>query len=412
MSDHYPIELVLAFAFNQVCVAEDKTMPDQTRVNWKKVDHDLYASLVSERLLQVLVNSNSVYDLERAVHSVNHTLAQCAIEAAPRQQRRPRKAKLRTWKPEIKSAVSEKKAAFHQWKIAGKPQEEGNLLLAQKKLTSKVLRQLCRKENAQQYIRDKQEILDAKIQDVALFHKLINKHRGSLGVFLNELHVGDSTFRTDGEILQGWRQHFGDLAKQSSNPRFDEKYKRIVDMELGEIIDICKSSSASYSPVTVEEVEEAIGSLNKGKAADVFGLTTEHLSYASADLIPVLTTLLNGIFHVGELQSSLKLGLLTPVFKKKGSNLDSKNYRGITILPILSKLLECFLRDRIKPYIEEVQNPMQRGFTKNSSPMNCSLILEEYIRENKDLKRDTFVAFLDAKAAFDVVNHASLMRKL
>ena len=203
VSDHYPIELVLAFAFNQVFVAEDKTMPDQTRVNWKKVDHDLYASLVSERLPQVLVNSNSVYDLERAVHSVNHTLAQCAIEAAPRQQQRPRKANLRTWKPKIKSAVSEKKAAFHQWKIAGKPQDEGSLLLAQKKMTSKVLRQLCRKENAQQYIRDKQEILDAKIQDTALFHKLINKHRGSLGVFLNELHVGDSKFRTDGEILQG-----------------------------------------------------------------------------------------------------------------------------------------------------------------------------------------------------------------
>ena len=48
---------------------------------------------------------------------------------------------------------------------------------------------------------------------------------------------------------------------------------------------------------------------------------------------------------------------------------------------------------------------------KNSSPMNCSLILEEYIRENKDLKRDTFVAFLDAKAAFNVINHSSLMTK-
>ena len=46
------------------------------------------------------------------------------------------------------------------------------------------------------------------------------------------------------------------------------------------------------------------------------------------------------------------------------------------------------------------------------SPMNCSLILEEYIRENRDLKKDCFVAFLDAKAAFDVVNHSSLMRKL
>ena len=55
---------------------------------------------------------------------------------------------------------------------------------------------------------------------------------------------------------------------------------------------------------------------------------------------------------------------------------------------------------------------MQRGFTKNSSPMNCFLILEEYIRENKDLKKDSYIAFLDAKAAFDFFNHSSLLRKL
>lgn len=412
VSDHYPIELTLEFSFNRVGVTEDKSIPNQTRVNWKKVDLDLYAALVSEKLPQIATCGNTVYDLEKAVSSVHQVLAQSADEAAPRRQRRARKAKLRTWTPEIISAISDKKNAFHCWKIAGKPNEEGNLLLAQKRLTTKVLRQLCRRENAQQYLRDKQEILDAKVQDTALFHKLINKHRGNLGVCLNELHVGDSTFRTDSEILQGWRQHFGELAKQSSNPRFDEQYKRMVDRELGEIIDICEASSDEYSPVTNEEVAEALGSLNKGKAADIYGLTTEHLVCAFADLIPVLTSLLDGIFRVGDLPNSLKLGLLTPIFKKKGSNLDAKNYRGITILPILSKLLECILRDRIKPHIEATQNPMQRGFTKISSPMNCSLILEEYIRENRDLKKDSFIAFLDAKAAFDVVNHASLMRKL
>ena len=54
---------------------------------------------------------------------------------------------------------------------------------------------------------------------------------------------------------------------------------------------------------------------------------------------------------------------------------------------------------------------MQRGFTKNSSPMNYALILEEYVRENKNQKENSFIAFLDAKAAFDVVNHAGLMRR-
>ena len=44
--------------------------------------------------------------------------------------------------------------------------------------------------------------------------------------------------------------------------------------------------------------------------------------------------------------------------------------------------------------------------------MNCSLILEEFIRESKDMKKDVYIAFLDAKSAFDVVDHASLMRRL
>ena len=44
--------------------------------------------------------------------------------------------------------------------------------------------------------------------------------------------------------------------------------------------------------------------------------------------------------------------------------------------------------------------------------MNCSLILEEVIREAKDLKEPLYIAFLDVKTAFDVVSHVSLLQKL
>ena len=109
---------------------------------------------------------------------------------------------------------------------------------------------------------------------------------------------------------------------------------------------------------------------------------------------------------------SLILGVLNPVIKRNGSNLKAKNYRSITVTPILSKVLENVLMERIKQIILEHQNKLQRGFTESSSPMNCSLILEESIRENKDNNLPTLIAFLDAKSAFDVVIHTSLMRKL
>ena len=44
--------------------------------------------------------------------------------------------------------------------------------------------------------------------------------------------------------------------------------------------------------------------------------------------------------------------------------------------------------------------------------MNCSLIIEESLRGQRDRRQPLYIAFLDAKSAFDVVNHDSLMRKL
>ena len=51
--------------------------------------------------------------------------------------------------------------------------------------------------------------------------------------------------------------------------------------------------------------------------------------------------------------------------------------------------------------------------------MNCALLVEEFYRNNKDLKKKerkkkkiTYVAFMDAKSAFDVVVQPNLMRKL
>ena len=55
---------------------------------------------------------------------------------------------------------------------------------------------------------------------------------------------------------------------------------------------------------------------------------------------------------------------------------------------------------------------MQRGFTCYSSPLYCALLIEEFIREATGNKQVSYTAYLDAKTAFDVVNHNNLLRKL
>ena len=43
------------------------------------------------------------------------------------------------------------------------------------------------------------------------------------------------------------------------------------------------------------------------------------------------------IFKLGSISESLKMGLLTPVFKNKGRRQQAINYRGITVLPVIGK---------------------------------------------------------------------------
>ena len=232
---------------------------------------------------------------------------------------------------------------------------------------------------------------------------------------MNELNVGDSTYSTSSWVLQGWREHFSKLATPNDTLRKDHAYKQLVKTEMLEIFDICThmaNSPTNFETITVPEVKEAISSLNKNKAEDIYGIVAEHILYGGEVLLEFLTTIINQLFTFGKIPESLKRGVLTPVYKRKGLNTEAKNYRGITILPVITRILEAVLRKKIQPAINANQSALQRGFTRNSSPMNSSLILEEAIREQRDKRKPLYIAFLDANSAFDVVNHDSLLRKL
>lgn len=78
--------------------------------------------------------------------------------------------------------------------------------------------------------------------------------------------------------------------------------------------------------------------------------------HAEDTILDTLCLLINKLFHMGQVTDSMKTGLVTPVFKKKGSNNDSKNYRGINVILIYTKILESVIKARIKPLILGKQN--------------------------------------------------------
>ena len=148
------------------------------------------------------------------------------------------------------------------------------------------------------------------------------------------------------------------------------------------------------------------------KAQDIFGLSSEHLKFAPHCLYRIISSLMNCILHTGYVPPQLKQAILTPVLKKKKDATQPTNYRGITVLSILGKILERVIQNRTKDQIEAQQSRMQRGFTSNSSAVNAALIVSETQNEAKELGEPLKLVTLDACKAFDVVWQESLLRKL
>ncbi|MCG7879544.1 MAG: reverse transcriptase family protein [Candidatus Thiodiazotropha taylori] len=411
VSDHLPVGCTIRYEMDKAQLSQ-KTREIPVKMKWEKLDKDLYINTIKNSLECIETNYSTLAAIDTATRKINNILEEAATLAAPKGKRLKRRtSKLKVWTPEIQEAVNAKKKAFHTWKQAGRPDSTTDQTLLQKKYTTSALRQAIRFEYSKKQTQIRQEILDSRTSDSKLFYKLINRQRGKLSNCINELHVGNDIFQTENEILNGWHQHFKRLATPQHCSNFDSEYQKLVQLEFNQIADICEQER-DFTPITPEEVTTAIKSLNTGKSGDIFNIKAEHFVHAVNMVEPVLVTLFNAMMKIGLVPDCMKLGVLTPVFKRKGSNLDAKNYRGITITPTIAKILESVLRERIKPIIMENQNILQRGFTEGSSPMNCSLILEEYIRNNKDSRKPTYVAFLDAKSAFDVVNHSSLLRKV
>lgn len=109
------------------------------------------------------------------------------------------------------------------------------------------------------------------------------------------------------------------------------------------------------------EVPKAINHLSKDKTRDPFNLKAEHFIFAVSDnFVPKNTGLINGIFHSKEFPSVLSTSMILPLVKSfKKSLKDPNNYRGISIIPILTKIIELIIIDKM-PLAERTQHPSIR----------------------------------------------------
>ena len=165
-----------------------------------------------------------------------------------------------------------------------------------------------------------------------------------------------------------------------------------------------------------KEIHNLIISLNPKKPAGCDNISPKLLIAAKSTMIPLLEYLFNLSFITKTVPDKLKIAKLIPIFKKQldEERLIPGNYRPISLLSIVNKILEKLMYARLISFINKhkLLYKYQFGFRKNHSTALALIEITDNIIKDLESGKCSAGIFIDFKKAFDTVDHNILLSKL
>lgn len=174
----------------------------------------------------------------------------------------------------------------------------------------------------------------------------------------------------------------------------------------------CKNSM--YLNATDElEICEIIQGLKVDSAPGHDQISVLDITNLKADIVPILKKLISNILLSGTFPQELKTSRVNPIYKSGKKNC-MNNYRPISVVSVLSKIVEKVIKKRMLYFIEKYipVDEFQYGFVRNSSTLSATVDLVNHISRALDNKQIVVAVFVDLKKAFDVVSFDILLDKL
>ena len=165
--------------------------------------------------------------------------------------------------------------------------------------------------------------------------------------------------------------------------------------------------------ISPEQVTYYINKLNCSKATGLDGIGPRILKLSVDAISPSIAELINKSITTGCFPSQLKQAKVLPIYKG-GDKTDPSNYRPISILPTISKIFEKHVHKHLMGFLNKYKllHESQSGFRHKHSCQTALIKLIDSWLECIDSGDMVGALFIDFRKAFDLVDHAILMKKL
>ena len=225
-------------------------------------------------------------------------------------------------------------------------------------------------------------------------------------VNISEIKTGTNVINTPTELAETFNLHFSTVGKKLAAEIPNENMEPEAYMQRTQ-------HRFSLKAPTVSTVYKLLENINVRKATGLDGVSNKLLKFAAHIVAPSLTEIFTTSINTGIFPTEWKIARVTPIFKKGKKN-DLNNYRPISVIPTVAKILEKIVYEQLFSYFNDnnLLTSCQSGFRSFHSTLTALTEATNSWSVNIDNGLLNGVVFLDLKKAFDTIDHSIILRKL
>jgi len=166
-------------------------------------------------------------------------------------------------------------------------------------------------------------------------------------------------------------------------------------------------------PVTDGQIVRCVHEMRGGSAPGVDEFPVSILKANLSNLLPPLKHIVNLSIESGIFPELFKISKVVPLFKSGAKNVKS-NYRPISLLSVVSKIIEKCVKIQLQLFLENnsLLSEKQYGFRKGKNTADPLFAINKSIIESVNNNKKALMVFIDLAKAFDSIDRNSLLKKL